>query len=631
LEQVMNKRAIALAAVTSLWIGQPALARRAIPGPPPVKVSVKGAGIISGRVVEQKSGAVLAGVAVLVRSKALTLGTTTDGNGRYLISGLIPGRYTVTFTSPDGTMARRAATIVDGKTTTLDVTLAAPRPEKKTEVAPHAAPRPSLVQRDRGHGGAMAVPMKMPLPSRPPPPPPPGGDPQGGEDYAHQDPNGFIDASKDKLSTFAADVDTASYTIVRRKLNEGQPVPKDAVRVEEFVNYFNYGYLAPTAKGRPFAVHVDGAPSPFDRSGHQLLRIGVQGRTIAKAARKPAHLVFLVDVSGSMQSPDKLALAQRSLRLLVDNLNDGDTVALVTYAGSTRVVLEPTGLDERTRIEDAIDGLTAGGSTAMGSGLALAYDLAARNLDKNAVTRVIVLSDGDANVGATTHAQILNSIAAHVKQGVTLSTVGFGQGNYKDTMMEQLADEGNGNAYYIDSLSQAKRVFQEQLGGTLEVIAEDVKLQVELNPAEIASYRLIGYENRDLADQDFRDDRVDAGEIGAGHTVTAIYEVVWAPGRKLDAGANLATVRVRAKQPGGTRADEWAFPVTNADLASSFAAASDDFRFACAVAAFAEILRGSSYARDWQLSDVASIARAAAGTAEDRNEFVALVGKAHRP
>jgi Ca-activated chloride channel family protein len=292
-------------------------------------------------------------------------------------------------------------------------------------------------------------------------------------------------------------------------------------------------------------------------------------------------------------------------------------------------VLPPTGLDERERILAAIDGLSAGGSTAMASGIDLAYELAARTLSPDSISRVIVLSDGDANVGKTSHEAILNGITEHVKKGVTLSTVGFGMGNYKDTMMEQLANKGNGESYYIDGLSAAKRVFQEQLGGTLQVIAQDVKIQVEWNPAMVTSYRLVGYENRDVADKDFRNDKVDAGEIGAGHTVTALYEIERAAGAQ-DESQPLATVRIRAKKPGGKEAAEWAFPATAQRLAPSFEQGSADFRFACAVAAFAEILRESPYAKGWSLDAVGKIAAAAAGGAEDRLELVKLVALARK-
>ncbi|MBA3540197.1 MAG: von Willebrand factor type A domain-containing protein, partial [Deltaproteobacteria bacterium] len=302
-------------------------------------------------------------------------------------------------------------------------------------------------------------------------------DATGAEDYKDWGKNPWVDTSKDHLSTFAADVDTASYTIMRRKLTEGTLPPAASVRVEEYLNYFRYAFPAPAA-GSPFAVVMDAAPSPFIADRY-VLRVGVATRAKTLAERKPAHLVFLVDVSGSMASPDKLGLAQKSLRILTNNLTARDTVSLVTYAGSTRVVLPPTGLEHKDQIIAAIDELGAGGSTAMASGLDLAYEQAMKGLTPHTVSRVIVLSDGDANVGPTGHEKLLQIIESRAKAGVTLSTIGFGRGNYKDTAMEQLANKGNGNNFYIDSLAAAKKVFQEQLGATLEVVAKDVKLQVD--------------------------------------------------------------------------------------------------------------------------------------------------------
>jgi Ca-activated chloride channel family protein len=439
--------------------------------------------------------------------------------------------------------------------------------------------------------------------------------------------NGWSDTDKDKLSTFAADVDTASYTIARRKLTEGVLPPTAAVRVEEFVNYFKYAYAAPDS-GRPFAVHVDVAPSPFNK-GRQIVRVGVSTKARSVSERKAANLVFLVDTSGSMQSADKLDLAKRALRVLVDNLKDGDTVSLVTYAGDTRVVLEPTGLDGKAKILSAIEDLSAGGSTAMASGLELAYQQAATMMKPGTITRVLVLSDGDANVGNTSHEDMLKTIEAKVREGVTLSTVGFGQGNYKDETMEQLADKGNGNSFYIDGISAAKRIFQEQLGSTLEVVAQDVKLQVEFDPRIVARYRLVGYENRDIADADFRKDEVDAGEIGAGHQVTALYEIEARETMTADVTpADMVTVRVRAKEPAGTKASESEYRLAAADVAATFDGASDDLRFAFAVAAFADVLRGSEDSEHWSLAQIRDIAAGAAGTDADRAELVALIDQA---
>jgi Ca-activated chloride channel family protein len=446
----------------------------------------------------------------------------------------------------------------------------------------------------------------------------------GGDAFHDWGRNPWVDARKDHLSTFAADVDTASYTIARRKLNGGELPPAASVRVEEFVNYFRYGFPAPTAD-HPFAVVIDAAPSPLS-PGRHILRVGVATRGRSASERKPAHLVFLVDVSGSMSAPDRLDLARRSLRILTSNLKDGDTVSLVTYAGSSRVVLPPTGLDKKAAILAAIEELRSGGSTAMGSGIDLAYQQAMLGLQPGSISRVIVCTDGDANVGSHTHDEILKIIAGRAREGVTLSTIGFGMGNYKDELMEQLADKGNGNNFYIDSLAAAKKVFQDQLGSMLEVVAKDVKLQVDFDPALVSRYRLVGYENRDIKDDDFRNDKVDAGEVGAGHQVTALYEVELSEKGRLT-NAPLGGVRIRHKEPRGEKATEAAFPMIGGP-AASFANAPADFRFAFAVAAFADVLRNSQDAEHWDLAKIRDYARAAAGDDADRRELVGLIERA---
>jgi Ca-activated chloride channel family protein len=452
------------------------------------------------------------------------------------------------------------------------------------------------------------------------------GDAVSGEAYHDWGRNPWVDAAKDHLSTFSADVDTASYTIARRKLNEGALPPPAAVRVEEFVNYFRYAFPVP-AGDTPFAVVMDAAPSPLSLGRH-ILRVGVATKALSQRERKPAHLVFLVDVSGSMASPDKLALAKQSLRILTNNLKDGDTVSLVTYAGSSRVVLPPTDLAHKAAILAAVDELQTGGSTAMGSGIDLAYQQAMLGLEPGAISRVIVCTDGDANVGSHTHDEILKIIAGRAKEGVTLSTIGFGMGNYKDELMEQLADKGNGNNFYIDSLSAAKKVFQEQLGSMLEVVAKDVKLQVDFDPAMVSRYRLVGYENRDIKDDDFRNDKVDAGEVGAGHQVIALYEVELTEQAKLTS-APLGGVRIRHKQPRGDKATEAAFPMAGG-AAASFANAPVDLRFAFAVAAFADVLRNGQDAEHWSLAQIRDLAKAAAGDDADRKELVGLIDRAIR-
>ena len=444
------------------------------------------------------------------------------------------------------------------------------------------------------------------------------------EQYTNYGVNDMTAAATDRFSTFSIDVDTASYTISRRKLQEGSLPPTASVRVEEFVNYFPYSYEAPSTDA-PFAVHMEAAPDPFN-DGHHLFRVGIKAQDLDLSNRKPVHLTFLVDVSGSMSRPDKIGLAKRSLRLLTDQLRPGDTVALATYAGRVRAVLDPTDVRHKSQIHSAIEDLSSGGSTAMNSGIQLAYRMAQSGFVSGEENRVIVLSDGDANVGPSSHQAILESIKGYASNGITLSTIGFGMGNYKDTMMEQLANKGDGNYYYIDSFSEAKKVFGKDLAGTLQVVAKDVKIQVEFNPTAVATYRLIGYENRDIADKDFRNDKVDAGEIGTGHTVTALYDLVLTEG----GNEELATVRIRNKKPGpDSPAVEWMTAFDSDELASRFSKASPDFRIAVAAGTFAELLRGSPYAAEVSWQELAALASEAQrpGVSED-DELLSLIQKA---
>jgi len=429
--------------------------------------------------------------------------------------------------------------------------------------------------------------------------------PPSSEHFTDYGTNELVLSATDRLSTFSIDVDTGSYTLARSSLNGGSLPATSAVRVEEFVNYFDYGYIGPT-NGAPFAVNMEAAPSPWDPTRH-VLRIGVQADRLEGHARKPVRLVFLVDVSGSMSGNGRLELAKQSLTDLVGRLGPEDSVGLVTYAGAVKRVLEPTSCTEKERILQALDELRPGGGTAMGSGIDLAYAMAEEAFVRGAENRVVVLSDGDANVGARTHEQMLESIRGYARRGITLSTVGFGRGNYKDTLMEQLANEGDGNYSYVDSLKEGRRLFGERLGGTIQTVARDVKIQVEFEPEAVLAYRLIGYENRDIADRDFRNDRVDAGEIGSGHSVTALYELVLREDR---GEAALATVRLRAKPAGADRpAEEWTTSFSSRLLREELADASPSFRLALGVASFAELLRASPhveelrYAQVWQLVD----------------------------
>ena len=411
--------------------------------------------------------------------------------------------------------------------------------------------------------------------------------------------NPFIDTEDDHLSTFAMDVDTGSYSVTRRYLTDGYLPPSDAVRVEEFVNAFDYSYDPPTADA--FAIHIDGAPSKFGEGKRlQLLRIGLQGRVIADEHRKDAILTFVIDVSGSMKMENRLGLVKKALNILVDQLRPTDKVGIVVYGSRGRLVLPHTGIERRSEILAAINSLTPGGSTNAEEGLRIGYDLAWRNASVNHINRVILCSDGVANVGKTGPDEILKEIGTYVQRGITLSTVGFGMGNYNDVLMERLADTGNGNYAYVDTLSEAKRIFVENLTGTLQLIAKDAKIQVEFNPGVVSRFRLLGYENRRLKHEQFRDDTVDAGEVGSGHQVTALYEIKLHP----DATGKMATVSIRYANPDNHRVSEVSENISVAQLHESFAAAPATFRLAAGVAEFAEILRESYWAKDGSLDSV---------------------------
>ena len=490
-----------------------------------------------------------------------------------------------------------------------------PPPPMPAEVAEQVAPAPTPTPTS-----TTAVAIATPTPT-PPAIAAPAETPTG-DTHAAYTPNPWIETERDRLSTFAADVDTAAYTYARRTLVGGSLPPAASVRVEEFVNAFKYRFGAPT--DGPFAVVMDAAPSPFD-ARHHIVRVGVATSSKTNAQRAPMNLVFLVDVSGSMSSADKLGLAQESLRHLVRSLGPDDRVSLVTYAGSTEVVLASTSGADHRAILAGIDRLSAGGSTAMGSGLALAYEQALAKTSRHGQRRVIVLSDGDANVGPSSVDEMLKIIDAGVKQGVTLSTIGFGMGNYRADLMEQLGDRGNGNNYYVDSPAASEKLFTRDLVSMLEVAAKDVKLQVEFDPAVVARYRLLGYENRDIADADFRVDSVDAGEIGVGHQVTALYEVTLTA--KARQTTPLGVVRIRHKAPDGDVATEARFPMKSGP-AATFDSAPADLRFATAAAGFADALRGGEDAQRWSLATMAEVARATAGADPDRRELVELIERA---
>ncbi|NWG53793.1 MAG: VWA domain-containing protein, partial [Hydrogenophilaceae bacterium] len=505
------------------------------------------------------------------------------------------------------------------------------------------------------------TPTTRDAPSPPPPPPPIAGlvaqeslgragvyaqtapQPMPGtidrDRYEDVDPNPIHQVSEAPVSTFSIDVDTASYANVRRYLQGGQLPPPDAVRIEELINYFDYDYPLPRTRERPFEPHVAIVPSPW-AEGRSLVHIGLQGYDVVPRERPPLNLVLLIDVSGSMASPDKLPLAIQSFRMLTNQLTARDRVSIVVYAGAAGAVLEPTPGNDRTRINAAFDQLHAGGSTAGGAGLALAYALAERNFNRNAVNRVILATDGDFNVGTVDDASLEGFVARKRETGIYLSILGFGRGNYNDQLMQTLAQNGNGVAAYIDTLAEARRVLSEQMASTLFTIAEDVKIQVEFNPAQVAEYRLIGYETRMLRREDFNNDRVDAGEIGSGHAVTALYEIVAPGGRTFNdplryqqapapaaTGAEIAFLRIRYKPPGGDESVLIERPITPADRAPGLARASEQTRWAVAVAGYGQLLRGDPYLdQGYGWDDVISLAQSARGADEFgwRAEFIQL-------
>lgn len=484
--------------------------------------------------------------------------------------------------------------------------------------------RSSVADRSAAGGGLHHSPHQPPRYEQRPPVEPPSS--QRGEGYTDHGVRPFVNPDHEPMTTFAADVDTASYTVTRRKLREGYLPPTAAVRAEEFINYFPYEYQQPR-RGEPFAVDVEAAQSPLSAE-RTLLRVGVQGKKVRLDDRKAVNLTFLVDTSGSMRGADRLDLVKQTIELLATELEDGDTLAIATYSGSTRVVLDPTPVSQREAILRAVRGLGAGGSTAMGAGIELAYRLADRSYRPGTVNRVIIASDGDANVGQTSHTELSKFIRGYAEKGVTLTTLGFGNGNYQDTMMERLANDGDGSYYYVDSITESRRLFVDKLASTMETIAKDVKLQVDFDPSVVRAYRLIGYENRHVANRDFRNDKVDAGEIGSGHQVTALFEVILEDGAKGRIGA----VRIRNKAPGAdSPAVERSYGIEVGASSPRLANASRQLRLQAAVAGFAEVLRGSPHVGETSLTEILALARGAQRPeyAEDA-ELVELIERAAR-
>jgi len=453
--------------------------------------------------------------------------------------------------------------------------------------------------------------------------------------------NIFHDALKNPLSTFSIDVDAASYSNVRRFINNGQRPPKDAVRIEELVNYFDYDYDQPRGDD-PFAVHTEISVAPWNTK-HRLVHIGLQGKKIPTQDLPASNLVFLIDVSGSMNEVNKLPLLKSSLKMLVEQLREQDHVAIVVYAGAAGLVLEPTSGSEKKKIAEALDRLEAGGSTAGGAGIELAYAVAKQHFKNGGNNRVILATDGDFNVGESSDAGMERLIESKRKDGIFLTALGYGMGNYKDSKMETLADKGNGNYAYIDNLTEARKVLVNEFGGTLFTIAKDVKLQLEFNPAKVKAYRLIGYENRMLQHEDFNNDKKDAGDLGSGHTVTALYEIipvgVESEFFKVDElkyqqprivpgaheSSELMTIKLRYKTPEGEKSKLITHPLVESN--TPLARTSGNFRWSASVAAFGMLLRESEYVSNFSYDQVVQLAEASKGEDKDgyRVEFINMV------
>lgn len=461
------------------------------------------------------------------------------------------------------------------------------------------------------------------------------------EEYDAIHENIFHDAIRNPLSTFSIDVDAASYSNIRRFINNGNRPPKDAVRIEEMVNYFDYDYEQPK-RDDPFAVVTEISSAPWNAK-HKLVHIGLQGKKIPTENLPASNLVFLIDVSGSMDEPNKLPLLKSSFKMLVEELRPQDHVAIVVYAGAAGLVLEPTSGAEKKKIIEALDRLEAGGSTAGGAGINLAYATAREHFKKGGNNRVILATDGDFNIGESSNASMERLIEAKRQEGVFLTVLGYGMGNYKDSKMETLADKGNGNYAYIDNITEARKVLVNEFGGTLFTIAKDVKLQIEFNPAHVKAYRLIGYENRMLKSEDFNNDKKDAGELGSGHTVTALYEIIPVgveseffkidelkyQTTKIDPAAKkseeLMTIKLRYKKPDEDVSKLIVHPLNDNNIA--LAKTSDNFRWSASVAAFGMLLRESEYSKNYTYDDVVQLAQGARGTDKEgyRIEFINLV------
>lgn len=552
-------------------------------------------GVLHG-VVTDALGDVLPGVTITISApNQAPRELVSDEKGAWSASGLAAGTYTVRAELPGFNTITRQVVVADGKRVNVPFAMSLAAVSEAITVAAEA-PAVNVM-------GVAAMAMSR-------------------DNYKHFEEHGFVRTREQSVTTFAIDVDRASYANVRRMINDGEEVDPDAVRIEEMINYFSYDYPQPTGK-HPFAVITEVASCPWNPR-NRLVRIGVQGRNLDQWKMAPNNLVFLIDVSGSMQGDDRLGLVKNGLRLLVDQLRAEDRVALVVYAGAAGLVLPSTSGADKKAIRDAIERLEAGGSTAGGAGIELAYKTAKDAFLENGNNRVILATDGDFNVGTTDEDALQKLIEQKRELGIDLSAIGVGYGNYNDSLMETLADKGNGNYAYLDTMREASKVFQQELTGTLVTIAKDVKIQVEFDPDKIAAYRQLGYENRALANEDFEDDTKDAGELGAGHSVTALYEI---EPRGLARGP-IAYVRLRYKEPNAKRSTLMSERII--DVGTSADEASRDFQFAAAVAEMGMLLRKSQHLGTASWDDALAMAKIARGEDLDgtREELVSLIEKA---
>lgn len=581
--------------------------------------------VVTGRVTSAEDGSPIAGVNVLVKGNKS--GVLTDVHGRYSIQ--VPaGGGTLVF-SFIGFVTQEVKT---GTRSVIDVQLAVEVAEL-SEVVVTGYGRHKRVEKS-GVAAEYASPITY-APSDYHKPD------WNTEEYDGINENIFHDALRNPLSTFSIDVDAASYSNMRRFLNNGQRPPKDAVRIEELINYFDYDYNQPKNE-HPFNIITEISSAPWNKQ-HKLVHIGLQGKRIATENLPASNLVFLIDVSGSMDEPNKLPLLKSSFKMLVNELRPQDYVSIVVYAGAAGVVLEPTSGNEKKKIFEALDRLEAGGSTAGGAGIKLAYAMAHKHFKQGGNNRVILATDGDFNIGESSNAAMEQLIEKEKQGGVFLTILGYGMGNYKDSKMKTLSMKGNGNYAYIDNLTEAKKVLVNEFGGTLFTIAKDVKLQVEFNPAKVKAYRLIGYENRLLKNEDFNNDKKDAGDLGSGHTVTALYEIIPVgvdsefftidplkyQTTKIDPSASkskeLMTVKFRYKQPDGETSKLIVHPMIDNQIALE--QTSDNFRWSASVAAFGMLLRESEYVKSYSYDDVAQLAQGAKGQDKEgyRIEFINMV------